>query len=423
MNYEQKYLKYKKKYVEAQTTNQTGGNPQPIIIDTDPGIDDALAILLALGDPRVKVIALTTVFGNFPDVRLLTDNALKILNLANKRHIPVFEGVSKPLCEMNLTTYIRKTMSAQSIAVHGNDGLANLSVDESIKLDKGGLVKESEHAVQAIIRLARENPGKITLITLGPLTNLAAALDIEPNLPFLLKSVIIMGGSLFSPRGNPVNTSDANLGNARPSAEANFFKDPDAAQIVLRAGFPVENLFLIPLDLTTQTDYNEFGLTMDPTSLPELKSGVIRNFIAKSHHYYSNIYKGFQRNKVPFHDACAVFLAISSTSFTEKPPKISINVETKGELTAGMTVIDNRSHLPPTIRPPNNVTFYQNIKKEELYQAIITSLNNLQDELDARATLLYKPNGSLTDPKNRREVEPTEKNQFFARVLMNISKP
>jgi purine nucleosidase len=384
MNYEQKYLKYKQKYIQA-LTNQTGGAPQKIIIDTDPGIDDAVAILLALGNPDVEVIALTTVYGNFPDVRKLTDNALKILNLANKRDIPVYEGVSKPLGEMNLTSYIRKTMAAQSVAVHGADGLANLSVNEPEKFNTGGLVKHPEHAVQAIIRLAREFPGKITLITLGPLTNLAAALDIEPNLPELLESVIIMGGSLFSPRANPINTSDANLGNARPSAEANFFKDPDAAQIVLRAGFPADRLFLVPLDLTTQTNYDNFGLKLKPKEeIPDgLDDGIITEFIAKTHDYYSDIYKGFRRIKVPFHDACAVFLAISPNSFKDMV-QISINIETKGELTSGMTVIDNRERLTSPVRAPNNVTYYQNIDENALYAAIKQSINKLQKELPSK---------------------------------------
>jgi len=381
MNYEKKYLKYKQKYIHS-LSNQTGGAPEQVIIDTDPGIDDALAILLALGSERVNVLALTTVYGNFPDVRKLTDNALKILNLANKREIPVYEGVSKPLGEMNLTSYIRKTMAAQSVAVHGRDGLANLSEDESFSLHKGGLEKNQEHAVDAIIRLARTNPGVITLIMLGPLTNLAAALDKEPDLPLLLKSVIIMGGALFSPRGHAINTSDANLGNARPSAEANFFKDPDAAQIVLRAGFPVERLFLVPLDLTTQTDYGDFGLELMPVKkLPTgLNDGKITDFIARTHDYYSNIYKGFKRDKVPFHDACAVFLAISPESFAN-PIQISINVETKGELTSGMIVIDNRAHLPPTLRAPDNVTYFQNIIKDNLYAAIKQSINKLQADL------------------------------------------
>ena len=283
---------------------------------------------------------------------------------------------------MNLTSYIRKTMAAQSVAVHGADGLANLSTEEPEKFNTGGLVKQPEHAVQAIIRLAKESPGEITLITLGPLTNLAAALDIEPNLPVLLESVIIMGGSLFSPRDNPINKSDANLGNARPSAEANFFKDPDAAQIVLRAGFPANKLFLVPLDLTTQTNYDDFGLKLNPEKvIPDgLDDGIITEFIAKTHDYYSDIYGGFEREKVPFHDACAVFLAISPKSFNDRV-QISINVETKGELTSGMTIIDNRAHLKPPVRAPDNVTYYQHIDANALYAAIINSINNLQDNL------------------------------------------
>jgi inosine-uridine nucleoside N-ribohydrolase len=386
MNYEQKYLKYKQKYVQA-LTKQTGGARQKIIIDTDPGIDDALAILLALGNPKVEVIALTTVFGNFPYVNILTDNALKILNLV-KIDIPVYEGETKPLTveSKDMAAYNEDQMKkAQSMAVHGRDGLANLSEVEATRLEKGRLEKQSEHAADAIIRLATEFPGEIKLVTLGPLTNLALALKRDSTLKDKLHSVIIMGGSLFSPRGNAVNTPDANLGNARPSAEANFFKDPLAAQKVLRdAKFEPSKLFLVPLDLTTQTDYIQFGLTKDPTSLPTLEPGIIRDFIVNSHDYYQNVYiTKFLRKKVPFHDACAVFMAISPESFTNCE-EVSINVETAGIFTAGMTIIDNRKDAKPPIRDPNNIIFYQNINVFSLYQAIIASINNLQRKLSSK---------------------------------------
>lgn len=384
MSFEKKYLKYKQKYT-ALLPKQIGGTVEKVIIDTDPGIDDAIAILLALGDSRIEVLALTTVFGNFPDVRILTDNALKILNLAGKKKIPVFEGASSPLIiPKNLNEYITTTMSAQSVKVHGDNGLANL------QLDLGGLTKKAEFAANAIIRLATENPGQVTLIALGPLTNLALALMLCPTLPSLLKNVIIMGGALFSPRDNPVNTSDANLGNAATAAEANFFKDPFSAQKVLNAGFCRTNIFLIPLDLTTQTDYGKFGLTttapeVNPTDAqiaeaniktkPEgLNDGPITNFIAKSHHFYTNVYiNKFKRGKVPFHDACAVFMAISPSSFTTVP--INVRVETKGEFTFGMTVIDHRPHMFPP-----NITFCTTINSSHLNKALIDSINKLQSK-------------------------------------------
>jgi purine nucleosidase len=377
MSYQQKYLKYKEKYT-ALLPKQTGGNPpKKIIIDTDPGIDDALAILLALGhSDKVEVLALTTVFGNFPDVSILTDNAFKILNLAKKK-IPVYEGASMPLAEGNLTKYICKTKTAQSVFVHGQDGLADLKGSDV--LSTGGLKKEPEFAANAIIRLAREyhaKNDKITLITIGPLTNIALALMMCPELPSLLDSVIIMGGALFSPRGNEVNKSDANKGNAMPAAEANFFKDPLSAYKVLNADFDPNKLFLIPLDLTTLTNYSDLELYVksDDTIVkpPGLKDGPITNFIARTHDYYSGIYlKKFFRNKVPFHDCCAVFLAISPESFTQKF-LVHIDIETKGEFTYGMSVIDNRGFAQ------KNITFCKTIDTEALYQAIIKAMNNLQ---------------------------------------------
>ena len=371
MSYEQKYLKYKQKYIDL-FTKQIGGEKKKIIIDTDPGIDDALAILLALGNEEVEVLALTTVFGNFPNVRILTDNALKILNLAERRDIPVYEGASSPLViPKNLDDYICTTMSAQSVKVHGDNGLANM------ELPLDGLTKRSEFAATAIINLAKAHPKQITLVTLGPLTNLALALMMCPELPTLLDSVIIMGGALFSPRHNPVNTSDANLGNAATAAEANFFKDPFSAQKVLNAGFRKEKIFLVPLDLTTLTNYRDFGLSLNKdgqieTMPKDLQDGKITKFIATSHHFYTDVYVNkFKRGKVPFHDACAVFMAISPSSFTTKP--INLRVETKGEFTFGMTIIDHRPHLFPP-----NITFCDTIKSEELNKAIISSMNKLQ---------------------------------------------
>jgi len=179
---------------------------QKIIIDTDPGVDDAHAILLALAHPEVSVEAITTVNGNV-SLKHTTANALKTLDIAGM-DIPVFAGCAAPL--------IRTPVDASF--VHGTDGLGDCNLPTSNRK------VEKEHASNALVRLANEQSGEITLVAIGPLTNLAVALRLDPNLPVKFKKLVIMGGAHYS-RGNTDNVT----------AEFNFFTDPEAAEMVLAA--------------------------------------------------------------------------------------------------------------------------------------------------------------------------------------------
>ncbi len=177
-----------------------------LIIDTDPGVDDAAAILLALAHPNAKVEAITTVNGNV-DVDKTTANALKILDIA-QADVPVYRGCSRPI--VNPAEY--------ASYVHGQDGLGDCGVPASAR------VPQSEHAVHALIRLASENPGELTLVGIGPLTNIAHALRLDPALPSKFKELIVMGGAIRA-MGNAGNIT----------AEFNFFADPEAAHITIEA--------------------------------------------------------------------------------------------------------------------------------------------------------------------------------------------
>ena len=177
-----------------------------LIIDTDPGVDDAHAILLALAHPDVQVEAITTVNGNV-GLDLTTANALKILDAAGK-DVPVYRGCDRPLIS-------RPTTAAH---VHGEDGLGDCDLPASKKQ------VQSEHAVHALIRLANENPGELTLVAIGPLTNLAVALSLDPDLPKKFKQLVIMGGAIYS-RGNTETVT----------AEFNIHTDPEAAHMVFSA--------------------------------------------------------------------------------------------------------------------------------------------------------------------------------------------
>ncbi|WP_088329458.1 nucleoside hydrolase [Lacimicrobium sp. SS2-24] len=191
-----------------------------IIIDTDPGVDDALAITLAFNSPELDVIGLTTVFGNVA-VERSTANAL-ILSQFSSYPVPVYQGHGQPM-QRNTPNY--------PDFVHGADGFGNIDWPASDKQ------AESQHAVDFMIEQIRANPGQITLVALGPLTNLGRALEQAPDIAELVEEVVIMGGAVYTP------------GNVSPVAEANIIGDPDAADKVMTARWP---LVMVGLDVTSQ---------------------------------------------------------------------------------------------------------------------------------------------------------------------------
>lgn len=194
---------------------------QPYILDVDTGIDDALALALAVNSPEVDLLAVATLAGNV-DIRQTTDNTKRVLSWLGARDIPVHRGASRPLT--------RRPLHAEH--VHGSNGLGNATLPE------GSNPAGKDRGPAAIIRLVTERPGEITLVCTGPLTNLAIALNVEPCLPSLLKRLVIMGGALFT------------RGNITEHAEFNFYADPDAAAQVFEAAFP--DISVVGLDVTHQ---------------------------------------------------------------------------------------------------------------------------------------------------------------------------
>ncbi|HKH98533.1 MAG TPA: nucleoside hydrolase [Candidatus Sulfotelmatobacter sp.] len=188
-----------------------------IILDTDPGVDDAMAILLALRSPELKVEAVTPVAGNVP-LDFTLPNAMKLLELAGRSDIPVAAGASTPL--------VRSLVTAK--AVHGSNGLGG------VELPAPKMHPVSETASELIRRIVRANPGEISIVAVGPLTNVATALRSDPALAAMIRSIVVMGGSL-------------SRGNVTPAAEFNFYVDPEAARIVFDARVP---LTMVGLDVT-----------------------------------------------------------------------------------------------------------------------------------------------------------------------------
>jgi inosine-uridine nucleoside N-ribohydrolase len=263
--------------------------PRRVIIDTDPGTDDALAIFLALNSPELRIEALTPVAGNVP-LELTLPNALRLLEIAGKTHIPVAAGADRPL--------VRRLITATY--AHGENGLGGIAFPEPTTKPV------SETATQLIRRLAHASPHQIGIVAIGPLTNIATAFRDDPELPSLIPNLTIMGGSLSG-------------GNISPAAEFNIYVDPEAAQIVFRSGVP---LTMVGLDVTRKAVLRDEHIQrLENSPKPEAQAA---GKIARS-------------MRVPMmHDslAMATFLDPSIVKLQD----LYVEIETAGELTAGETV-------------------------------------------------------------------------------------
>jgi purine nucleosidase/pyrimidine-specific ribonucleoside hydrolase len=298
------------------------GSPRRVIIDTDPGIDDALALALALRSPELRVEAITTVGGNV-NVELGTSNALRVLEaLRIENPPPVARGAGRPL----------ERDAVDASHVHGADGLGDISK----LMEAGGGPRYAipratacdQEAVDLILDVIRKNPGEITLIAVGPLTNVALAIERDAATMKQLAELIVMGGSV------------AGIGNVTPAAEFNFFADPHAAQRVLRAGL---NTTLVGLDVTHQTllaksDFEkQLARSNDPSG----------RFLADVSELYFAVGTARRGDAVcPLHDPLAVGVAIDR-SFV-RTQTFSADVETEGPLTQGMLVADRRMYSAPS---------------------------------------------------------------------------
>ena len=284
---------------EARTGERAG--KKLVIIDTDPGTDDAMAILLALNSPELDVKAITVVPGNSTAKNVL-ENALRIVSLANRCDIPVAGGATKPLFQELIT----------NDAVHGKNGLGGIELPPSrCKVDP-------RFGPDLIVDTVRAHPHEVTIVAIGPLTNLALALARDPALASLVKEVVIMGGSI-------------DTGNSTPAAEANIFGDPEAAQIVFQAGW---RLTMSPLGVGTKTVFTRKLLErLSETHGPEndFAVEVIRGVIP----YGEKLGWGGMRMYDPTAMAEVIDPTLLQTEFWH------VDVETRGEYTRGETV-ENR---------------------------------------------------------------------------------
>lgn len=277
--------------------------PRKIIIDTDPGQDDAVAILLALASPELDVLGVTAVAGNVP-LALTEKNARKICELAGRPDTKVFAGAVRPLA--------RALVTAEH--VHGKTGLDGPDLPEPT------MPLQGQYAVDFIVEtLMREPEGSVTLCPLGPLTNIALAMIREPAIVPRIAEIVLMGGGYFE------------QGNVTPSAEFNIYVDPQAADLVFRSGAPI---VMMPLDVTHKALTS--NARVDAFRAMGTRVGSVTAELLDFFDRYDE--QKYGTDGGPLHDPCVIAWLLRPELFSGRT--CNVQIETVSELTMGATVVD-----------------------------------------------------------------------------------
>jgi inosine-uridine nucleoside N-ribohydrolase len=299
----------------------------PVLVDTDGGVDDALALIMALNAPQLDLKAITVLAGNI-DVNQAANNVLRVLSIVQPHILPIVaKGCEKPL--------VKPPFNAAGI--HGADGLGELDqfkeADGTPRYPKLTIDASTENAIDVILKAAQEYGNNLNIIALGPLTNLATALQKDAVTMRKIGRIIIMGGAVTVP------------GNITAAAEFNFFVDPDAAQIIMESGIP---LTLVGLDVAMKAPLPrqvvEDNLQRRPSKVTQ--------FIADC----TGIYMAFYRDNEGFHgcylhDPLAMAVAIDPSLVTTE--SLYMMVETEGRFTTGLSLADRRDRRDEATNPPN----------------------------------------------------------------------
>jgi purine nucleosidase len=307
-----------------------------IVVDTDPGQDDAVALLLALASPELEVRAVTTVAGNVP-LPLTARNARIVCELAGRPDVPVYAGADRPLARPLITAEY----------VHGRTGLDGADLPEPT------MPLQREHAADFLVRVLQESPaGTITLCPLGPLTNVALALQRAPEVAGRIREIVLMGGG-FSEGGNTT-----------PAAEFNIYVDPQAADLVFSSGVP---LTMLPLDVTHQALIKRRHLERlraPGTRVGEAVAGWLEFFERYDVEKY-----GMEGG--PLHDPCVIAYLLRPEIFGGR--RCNVRIETTSELTMGMTVVDwwGMTGLAP------NCTVIRRLDSEAFFDLLIERIARL----------------------------------------------
>lgn len=298
-------MRYNLNIAQAHNTDmkEIANMARKIIIDTDPGQDDALAILLALASPELDILGIVAVAGNVP-LAFTQVNALKIAELAGKPQTKIYAGACKPL--------VRALVTAEE--VHGRTGL------DGPDLPAPSMQLQAQYGVDFIIEaLLREKPGTVTLCALGPVTNIALALNKAPQIASLIQEIVLMGGGFFEG------------GNITPTAEFNFYVDPEAAKVVFASGVPI---VMMPLDVTHKV--------LTKAKRIEKFRGF-KNKIGDACVAILEFYERFDEEKYgtdgcPLHDPNVIAYLLQPELY--KGRLCNVEIETASELCLGMSVID-----------------------------------------------------------------------------------
>ncbi|GCE46494.1 purine nucleosidase/pyrimidine-specific ribonucleoside hydrolase/ribosylpyrimidine nucleosidase [Thermosporothrix hazakensis] len=305
--------------------------PHKIILDCDPGHDDAVAILLAARHPAIELLAITTVAGN-QSVEKTTANALKVCALADIRHVPIAKGAEKPL--RGTPTFADN--------IHGESGMDGPTLPEAT------MQVSPLHAVDLMISLLLQSQGDITLVLTGPFTNLALAMQREPAIVPKIKQIVVMGGAI-------------GLGNVTPGAEFNVWFDPEAAAQVFACGRP---LLMVPLEVTHQALATEEILQQLQAS-----GRPVPRFVADLLTYFAGTYqREFGFPAAPVHDPCTVAALIDPAIIETR--EMRVEIETGGEWSRGRTVCDVYGKLG---KAPNARVGYQ-LHAGRFWELVLTTL-------------------------------------------------
>ena len=311
--------------------------PRKIIIDTDPGQDDAVALMLALASPHdIEVLAVVTVAGNVP-LTHTTANARQVLELAGRADLPIYAGCARPMR--------RRLVTAEH--VHGPTGL------DGPALPAPTMPVQSQHGVQYLIKTFRKaEPGSITLVTLGPLTNVAMALVEAPDIAARIREIVAVLGTW------------SENGNITPAAAFNEYVDPEAADVVLTSGI---SLTMVPMDVTHQC------LTTPPRLAALRANGNACSVAAADMLAFSEAFDiaKYGWEGAPLHDPCAIAYLLDPTMFGGR--KVNVMVETAGTYTSGMSVVD---WWRVTDREPNAM-FLREVDVDGFYALLTQQLGRL----------------------------------------------
>lgn len=284
-----------------------------VIYDTDPGVDDAMALYYALAHPGIDVVGITTTFGNVT-VAQAAANALYLSAIAGQAHIPVTRGVASPMVRQS---------QAKFDFIHGADGLGNLvsRANTSNTLDE-------RSSAQLIVDMARAQPGQITLVAVGPLGNVALALQLEPRLPELLKEVIMMGGTVVEP------------GNVSPVAEANVWNDPHAADKVFTAGF---KLTMVGLDVTHRVIVPVALVKKIADQQRHIATDVLAHAVGFYANFYSNLYPHVAEIHGCFgHDVLSFICLTNRELFSIEPGRVRVALD---GIAQGQTMMNRKQFI------------------------------------------------------------------------------